>query len=88
MRFLSDGLSKLRCNLCRDLKSLYEEVVRSGLITDADFWRGRQDMVQRKAGGAGGKQQVVGLSSALLSQIQPGSDGSGKQVTFQYLAQQ
>lgn len=54
--------------------------MKSGLISDTDFWRGRQDMVQRKAGGAGGKQQVVGLSSALLAQIQPGTDGKGKQV--------
>ena len=65
---------------CRDLKGLYEEVVRSGLISDTEFWRGRQDMVQRKAGGAGGKQQVVGLSSALLAQMQPGTDGKNKQV--------
>lgn len=65
---------------CRDLKSLYEEVVKGGLVSDADFWRSRQDLVTRRAGGAGGKQQVVGLSSALLAQIQPGTDGKSKQV--------
>ena len=80
MRNLTQFSRPQQMQTCRDLKSLYEEVVRSGLISDADFWRSRQDMVQRKAGGAGGKQQVVGLSSALLSQIQPGTDGKGKQV--------
>ena len=68
---------------CRDLKSLYEEIVKTGLVSDADFWRSRQDLVMRKAGSAGGKQQVVGLSSALLAQIQPGNDGKGKQVDWQ-----
>lgn len=54
--------------------------MKGGHISDADFWRSRQDLVTRRAGGPGGKQQIVGLSSALLANIQPGTDGKGKQV--------
>lgn len=64
----------------RDLNGLYTELVRGGVVSDADFWRSRQDLVQKRAGGGGAKQQAVGLSSALLAQLKPASDGSGKQV--------
>jgi hypothetical protein len=65
---------------CRDLKHLYGEVVKGGLVTDMDFWKSRQSLVLSKAGSAGEKQQVVGLSSALLAQFLPDADGR-KQVT-------
>ena len=63
----------------RDLRNLYSELVKGGLVTDAEFWKPRQDIVLRAAGGAAGKQQVIGLSSALLAQLQPTADGK-KQV--------
>ena len=54
--------------------------MKEGVISDAEFWKPRQDLVVRRLAAGGSKQQVVGLRSALLAQLQPAADGKGKQV--------
>jgi transcription initiation factor TFIIH subunit 1 len=68
----------------RDLQGLYDQLVGAGVLSDAEFWRGRQDAVRAKmaaagaaAGGATGGRQRLGLASALLTEGGPALDGAG-----------
>lgn len=70
----------------RDLQGLFDQLVGAGVLTDAEFWRGRQDVLRAKlvggggsaaAGGGGAPAQRLGLASALLTEGGPALDGSG-----------
>ena len=68
---------------CRDLQGLYDQLVGAGVLTDVEFWRGRQDVLRAKlAGGPAAmastsNRQRLGLASALLTEGGPALDGSG-----------
>lgn len=64
-----DETSHQRPLLCgRDLGKLYEQLVISGVLSADEFWRGRAHLL--KAGSVT-TQQRVGLSSAMLTEMQP-----------------
>jgi BSD domain len=75
-----------RASVCatarRDLQKLYEQLVQSGVLSDAEFWKGRAAAVEKGVGGSGGAGagQRVGLPSAML--VQPSADGKTDKVTF------
>lgn len=52
----------------RDLNRLYEQLVLSGVLSAEEFWRGRSHLL--KAGRVTAEQRV-GLSSAMLTEMQP-----------------
>jgi hypothetical protein len=59
-------LSSVAC--FRDLNRLYEQLVLSGVLGAEEFWRGRSHLL--KAGRVTAEQRV-GLSSAMLTEMQP-----------------
>lgn len=65
---------------CSDLREVYSALVKEGIISDSEFWKSRQNLVQKQLGTGGVKQQTVGLSSALLAQLQPEKSGKDKTV--------
>ncbi|KAK9829781.1 hypothetical protein WJX72_007879 [[Myrmecia] bisecta] len=66
----------------KDLGAVYQQLVLSGLLTEAEFWASRMHLL--RAGPPGGtRQQRSGISSAMLAAGQPTADGRVDRVTFQ-----
>lgn len=65
---MSAGSCERSSLYCRDLNKLYEQLVLSGVLSADEFWKGRSHLL--KTGGASA-QQRVGLSSAMLTDMQP-----------------
>ncbi len=53
---------------CRDLIKLYEQLVVAGVLTAEEFWKGRAHLLTASSATT---QQRVGLSSAMLTSMQP-----------------
>eukprot|EP00873_Tetraselmis_striata_P022489 jgi/Tetstr1/442753/TSEL_030841.t2 len=65
----------------RDLKALYDQIIQQGVLTDAEFWAGRQHLLN-KAKGSDLSAQKAGLSTTMLADVQPSADGQTNRVTF------
>lgn len=64
----------------RDLQQLYKQLVQGGVLTEADFWRGRQAQLQQRLQGGKGPSQRAGLSSVMLAHMQGSQDGRSNTV--------
>jgi transcription initiation factor TFIIH subunit 1 len=51
----------------RDLRLLYEQLVKTGIITETEFWASRQEMLENES--MKGFNQKTGLSSSLISDV-------------------
>lgn len=60
-----------------DLSKLYEQLVLSGVLSADEFWKGRSHLLKA---GTVTAQQRVGLSSAMLTDMQPNPDGKSDTV--------
>jgi transcription initiation factor TFIIH subunit 1 len=69
----------------RDLETMYSQLVVSGILTEADFWRSRPDVLAKIGpGGRGGtaQRQRAGLSS-VLHDVERLHDGQTERVNIQ-----
>ncbi|KAK9845933.1 hypothetical protein WJX81_006374 [Elliptochloris bilobata] len=66
----------------KDLQQLYKQLVQGGVLSEADFWRGRQAQLQQRLQGGKGPSQRVGLSSVMLAHMQGSQDGRSNTVTM------
>ena len=62
--------------LCRDLRHLFDELVRNGIISEGEFWKQRVHLLREAQGPTGSAKQRTGISNALLSR---GTDAKGQQ---------
>ncbi|KAK9865480.1 hypothetical protein WJX84_000774 [Apatococcus fuscideae] len=63
----------------RDLQDTWQQLVGAGILTDAEFWRGHQDLLQ---GAPAASRQRTGFSTAMIGDVRQGSEGSTDRVTF------
>lgn len=63
------------------MKALYDQIIQQGVLTDAEFWAGRQHLLN-KAKGSDLNAQKAGLSTTMLADVQPSADGQTNRVTF------
>ncbi|KAK9844613.1 hypothetical protein WJX74_004672 [Apatococcus lobatus] len=63
----------------RDLQETYQQLVGGSLLTDAEFWRGHQDIL---CSAPAVSKQRVGFSTAMIGDVRPGTDASTEKVTF------
>ena len=61
---------------CRDLRHLFDELVRNGIISEGEFWKQRVHLLREAQGPTGSSKQRTGISNALLSR---GTDAKGQQ---------
>lgn len=61
---------------CRDLRHLFDELVRNGIISEGEFWKQRVHLLREAQGPTGSAKQRTGISNALLSR---GTDAKGQQ---------
>lgn len=69
----------------KDLEALYGQLVRSGILSDADFWRARQKelaKVSGRDGARGSGAQRAGLSS-VMHEVERLHDGQTERVNIQ-----
>ena len=66
--------------LCRDLRHLFDELVRNGIISEGEFWKQRVHLLREAQGPTGSAKQRTGISNALLSR---GTDAKGQQNKVQ-----
>lgn len=58
------------------MQDTYQQLVGGNLLTDAEFWRGHQDVLRT----APASKQRVGFSTAMIGDVRPGSDASTDKV--------
>eukprot|EP00891_Asterochloris_glomerata_P004764 jgi/Astpho2/4764/Aster-x0212 len=70
----------------KDLRHLFDELVRNGIISEGEFWKQRVHLLREAQGPTGSAKQRTGISNALLSR---GTDAKGQQnkVTFKLNAE-
>ena len=61
----------------RDLQDTWQQLVGAGILTDAEFWRGHQDLLQ---GAPAASRQRTGFSTAMIGDVRQGSEGSTDRV--------
>ena len=64
---------------CRELRDLYTQLVDGGVLRPTEFWAGQAALVRAEAGRAAAGQRM-GLSSAMLSDVQTSADGRTETV--------
>ena len=60
---------------CRDLQQLYNQLVMAGVLTEDEFWKGRQGMLKQRMQGGSAQKQLRGYQNAMVSE-QALSNGS------------
>ena len=60
---------------CRDLQQLYNQLVMAGVLTEDEFWKGRQGMLKQRMQGGSAPKQLKGYQNAMVSE-QALSNGS------------
>ena len=65
---------------CRELRDLYTQLVDGGVLRPAEFWAGQAALLRAEAGRSAAGQRM-GLSSAMLSDVQTSADGRTETVT-------
>ena len=63
----------------RDLQETYQQLVGGNLLTDAEFWKGHQDILRTAPAAT---KQRVGFSTAMIGDVRPGSDAGRDKVCF------
>ncbi|GAQ84341.1 transcription initiation factor TFIIH subunit 1 [Klebsormidium nitens] len=63
-----------------DLRKLHEQLVGTGILTDAEFWSTRKGLLEKEA--AKQSDQKTGLSSQMLTALKPVVDGRTNKVSF------
>ena len=77
----------------KDLQAVYEQLVPSGILTEQEFWRSRQNALRgggSSGGGGSGPQptkQRAGIPSLMLADVRPSADGQTETVHFQLTPQ-
>eukprot|EP00898_Chlorokybus_atmophyticus_P004498 jgi/Chlat1/5049/Chrsp33S00382 len=65
----------------RELASLHQKLVGTGVLTEMEFWQSRQDLLKDKNAKAGLAQRT-GMPNAMLADVRPTSDGRRNAVSF------
>lgn len=61
----------------RDLQQLYSQLVEGGILTEAEFWKGRQNLLKDSLRGSRDARQQPGFKTAMITE-QAGEGGSRK----------
>jgi len=61
----------------RDLQQLYGQLVEGGILTEAEFWKGRQNLLKDSLRGSRDARQQPGFKTAMITE-QAGEGGSRK----------
>lgn len=80
---LSTSEMQRRMKLLQDdsqLQKLHKEFVISGVLTEAEFWATRKNLLDNDAHRT--SKQRVGFKSAMVADIRPSADGQANKVTF------
>ncbi|CAL8468426.1 g7966 [Coccomyxa elongata] len=64
----------------RDLQQLYNQLVSGGILSEAEFWKGRQNLLKEALRGSKDARQQAGFKTAMISE-QTGEGGS-RRVTL------
>lgn len=64
----------------RDLQQLFKHLVQGGVLSEVDFWRGRQAQLQQRLQSGKSSSQRPGLSSVMLAHMQGSQDGRSNTV--------
>ncbi len=67
--------------LIRDLQQLYNQLVVGGILSEAEFWKGRQNLLRESLRGSRDARQQAGFKTAMISE-QAGEGGSRKASTL------
>ena len=65
------------CPLHRDLQQLYNQLVEGGILSEGEFWKGRQNLLKESLRGSRDARQQAGFKTAMISE-QAGEGGSRK----------
>ena len=65
------------CLLHRDLQQLYNQLVEGGILSEGEFWKGRQNLLKESLRGSRDARQQAGFKTAMISE-QAGEGGSRK----------
>lgn len=63
-----------------ELQKLHKELVFGGVLTEAEFWATRKNLLEEDASKT--SKQRTGLKSAMLADVRPMTDGRTNRVTF------
>ncbi|KAL5725238.1 hypothetical protein ACHQM5_008402 [Ranunculus cassubicifolius] len=80
---LSTAEMELRMKLLQEnseLQKLHKQLVISGVLTEAEFWATRKQLLAVNARKT--PKQVVGFKSAMIADVRPVTDGRTNRVTF------
>ncbi len=65
--------------LARDLQQLYNQLVSGGILSEAEFWKGRQNLLKEALRGSKDARQQAGFKTAMISE-QTGEGGSRRVI--------
>lgn len=58
---------------------MYDQLVVAGVLSDAEFWKGRQNVLKQGLHGNQKKKQQPGFNTAMISE--QATEGGGRKVT-------
>ena len=73
---------------CRDLQQLYNQLVMAGVLTEDEFWKGRQGTLKQRLQGGSAMKQLRGYQNAMVSEQALSGGGSTVTVLSDPLMQQ
>jgi hypothetical protein len=76
-RMLHATLRRMQPVLRRDLQQLYQQLVVRGVLSEEEFWRGRQSLLKQRMLAGAAQKQRKGFDNAMISEL---ADGGGNKV--------
>ena len=66
----------------RDLQQLYNQLVMRGVLTEEEFWRGRQSLLKHKLQDGAAQKQRRGFDNAMISEVAAGGGSKVMEIAF------